>query len=98
MTRKELEEVAVDGMFKAEQWSSFWSREDAAALVRAALSAIEGAGFAVVPVVPTTDPLPLSRNMARSGAAALWEIRNRGTIGLDEACEVWSAMLSASKG
>lgn len=70
MTRKELEEVAVDGMFKAEQWSSFWSREDAAALVRAALSAIEGAGWAVVPVVRLAELEEAERRYEYAESAA----------------------------
>jgi len=84
MTRKELEEVAVDGMFNAEQWSSFWSREDAAALFHAALSAIEGAGFAVVPVVPDDAMV-----RAATALAPTWD---------DETSRrKWSAMLLASK-
>lgn len=44
-------------MMNAEPWSSFWSHEDAAKLVRAALSAIERSGFKVVPVEPEAGRL-----------------------------------------
>jgi predicted CoA-binding protein len=53
--RDKIVEIGVNGMVAAEAWSSFWSREDAAKLVRAALAALEQAGYAVVPVNPTEE-------------------------------------------
>lgn len=45
----DLVERMIDAMYRAEAWSSFWSRDEAGKLVRACLAEIEAAGYQVVP-------------------------------------------------
>lgn len=88
-----LVEAAVRGMMGAEEWSTFWSSEDAAKLVRVALSAIEREGWKVVPVEPTQE-------MREAGAAAAMKPRmhvghTRSDMGMTVAIG-YAAMLSAA--
>ena len=97
MTRKELEEVAAKALYHSQYWSRpegvEWTDVQRAAYekdARAALSAIEGAGFAVVPVVP-------DEGMIWAGWRAPGKHFSGSEGPKEQTSAVWSAMLSASK-
>jgi hypothetical protein len=80
--------IGTRGMMAAEPWSSFWSHEDAAKLVGAALAAIEAAGWVCVPREPTEE-------MGLAMYAA-WDSFPDGVMGPHEAIAVYRAALSAA--
>lgn len=50
-----LVDAATDAMCRNEAWSSFWSRDEAAKLVRSVIATIEVQGLQIVPVKPTPE-------------------------------------------
>lgn len=53
--REQLLKAMAEGMFRAEPWSSFWSRDDGVKLATAALEAIEARGAIICPAKPTEE-------------------------------------------